>query len=264
MKIGFIQFHPEFGEVEKNIRRATEYIQKTDADLLVLPELFNAGYTFVSKEEARSFSEEIPNGNTTQAMITVAKETNTAVAFGLAEKDGDRLYNSSVLVSPEGFVGNYRKVHLYYKEKLWFEKGDLGFPVWEVNGAKIGMLICFDWIYPETMRVLALKGAQIICHCANLVLPYCQKAMRTRSLENHVFIISCNRIGEEKRGDDDFSFTGYSVMLSPTGEYLANGPRTKEFVAFMDVDPTDADDKHINEFNDLFEDRGTEFFGNLV
>ena len=84
-------------------------------------------------------------------------------------------------------------------------------------------MICFDWVIPEAARTLALKGAQIICHPSNLVMPYCQKAMYARAVENHVFIITPNRIGKDENSGKEVSFTGGSIILNPKGDYLAEG-----------------------------------------
>ena len=102
MKIGVIQFEPLFGEIDGNLQRTRDLIMKSDADLLVLPELFNTGYLFSSKEEVLSCSEEIPGGKTTQLLCSMAKERGVIIAGGVAEKSGDRIFNSAVLVSPDG------------------------------------------------------------------------------------------------------------------------------------------------------------------
>ncbi|MFQ6091953.1 MAG: nitrilase-related carbon-nitrogen hydrolase, partial [bacterium] len=195
MKIGFIQSFPKFGEKERNVRGAVERMSEVEADLVVLPELFNSGYLFRSVQELEELSEEIPEGFTTQTLMEIARKRSTYVVGGLPERAGKIFYNSAVLVGPEGFIDLYRKAHLFADEPKWFEKGDTPFRVHDIGLARVGVLICFDWIFPEAARTLALRGADIICHPSNLVLPYCQKAMVTRSLENGLFSITCNRIG---------------------------------------------------------------------
>ena len=112
------------------------------------------------------------------------------VVVGLAERAQDHLYNSAVLIGPNGYIGTYRKIHLFFEETLWFTPGNTGFQVWDIGQAKVGLLVCFDWFYPEAARTLALQGADILCHPSNLVLPHCPDAMVTRCLENHVFAIT--------------------------------------------------------------------------
>ncbi len=164
-------------------------------------------------------------------------------------------YNSAILVYPDGKIKVYRKVHLFFEEKLFFEPGNLGFPVFEVKGVKVGMMVCFDWVFPEATRSLALGGAEIIAHPANLVLPYCQDAMITRSIENRVFTITANRTGKDVRGDKELSFTGKSQIVSPSGERVLEFEGEEEGIKVIEIEPAMARDKNITEYNDLFRDR---------
>jgi predicted amidohydrolase len=108
-----------------------------------------------------------------------------------------------------------------------------------------------------------LLGADIIAHPANLVLPYCQNAMITRCLENRVFAITSNRIGVEKRGVDDFKFTGRSQITSYNGKVLSSALEAEEFVDIVNIDIKKTRDKNLNEYNNLFEDRRKEFYQNI-
>ncbi|GAH17893.1 unnamed protein product [marine sediment metagenome] len=121
------------------------------------------------------------------------------------------------------------------------------------------MLICFDWIYPEAIRTLALKGAQIILHPANLVTPYCPDAMITRAIENRVFVVTADRIGKEKRNSKELKFIGKSQIITPKGEILVR-VETEECVGFVDIDPNLALDKKFNQYNNLLEDRREDLY----
>ena len=178
-------------------------LDRADADLIVLPELCASGYQFVSQQEVMTLSESVPNGPTTQRLIDLAKRRRMTIVAGLPERAGAACYNSAVVVGPSGFIGCYRKTHLFFEETLFFTPGDTGFQVWDIGPAKIGVMICFDWYYPEAARTLALKGAEIICHPSNLILPNCPDSMPVRCLENRVFAITCNRTGSEVRGGKD-------------------------------------------------------------
>ncbi|MFX1239571.1 MAG: nitrilase-related carbon-nitrogen hydrolase [Promethearchaeota archaeon] len=259
MKIGYIQTSPVFGDKEKNFEDVESLTKGLKADLIVLPELFATGYNFVSKEEALSLAE-IQDGKTTQFLLNIAKSTGSIVVGGFIEKEGDKIYNAAILASKNGFIGTYRKIHLYYKEKLWFSPGDKPFKIFKINDVKIGVMICFDWIFPESVRTLALLSADIIAHPANLVLPYCQNAMITRCLENRIFAITSNRIGEENRGNDKFKFTGKSQITSYNGEILSSAPSDKIYVDFVDIDIEKARDKKLNDFNDIISDRKPNFY----
>lgn len=261
MRIGLYQHHPEFGAPARNTARAGEALGAVDADLVVLPELFNTGYQFVSEEEVRSLAEEIPGGETCRAMQALAEARGMTLVFGMAEKAGGRVYNSAAVMGPEGFVGRYRKVHLFSEEKRFFSSGDTPFPVFRIRKAAIGVMICFDWMFPEAARCLALQGAEIICHPANLVLPHCQEAMRTRSLENGVFSVTANRVGTEARGGKAaLTFTGRSQILDPSGRPIAALSSGDEGILIADVNPAEARDKTLNPFNDRLADRRPVFY----
>jgi predicted amidohydrolase len=264
MKAGFVQLEPLFGEVDQNIEKAETLIDNADADLLVLPELFNTGYVFTAKEEVAELSEEIPQGKTTQALCRIAKKNDVYLVAGLAEKSGGRYFNSAVIVSPRGYVGTYRKIHLFFEEKLWFDPGDGPFEVYDIGPYTFGVMICFDWIFPESMRVMSLKGAHIICHSANLVLPFCQDAMKTRCIENRVFAVTSNRTGTESRNGRSLRFTGKSQITDPTAEVLYQAGPESEEAGVVAVDLNRAEDKQLNEYNNLFRDRRPEFYGILL
>jgi len=263
--VGFFQTSPLLGKKDENVERAISSIRGAKADLLVLPELFNSGYLFESVEELKRSAESIPEGPTFLKMADLAAQENVNLVFGMAEKEGDRFLNSSVLVTPRGDYYVYRKLHLFDREKLWFSPGDKELKVFDIGGAKVGMMICFDWIFPETARILALKGAEIICHPSNLILQYCQSAMITRCIENRVFAITANRTGTEEKGGVKLSFTGYSQVVDPKGNILTKANECEEGVWTVKIDPGLARDKKVTPNNHLFKDRRTEFYrkGNL-
>jgi predicted amidohydrolase len=258
MRVAVVQTNPQFGEVEANVRAALAMMQSAKADLFVLPELFNTGYNFVNKEEAYQFAEPA-EGDTFDAIANFAKTSSSFVAYGFAER-ADHLYNSSALVGPAGLVGVYRKVHLYYRENIFFAPGDLGFPVFDLPFGRVGMMICFDWYYPESARTLALRGAQLILHPSNLVMPHCPDAMVTRCLENRVFSATANRIGRENRGGVDLSYIGRSEIVAPNGQILKRLSDNETGIAVVEVDLARATSKRLNEFNDLFDGRRTEHY----
>lgn len=275
MKVGFLQFSPVFGRKDENVERAISSIRGVSAggrstsggkaDLLVLPELFSTGYLFENEEELKRSAEIVPEGSTFLRLADLAVKEKVNLVFGIAERDGDRFFNSSVLVTPKGDFSVYRKLHLFDQEKLWFTPGNRGLEVFDIGEAKVGMMICFDWLFPEVARILALKGADIICHPSNLILPYCQKAMITRCVENRVFAITANRTGTEEKGRVKLSFTGKSQIVNPKGEILTKAEETEEGVWTVDIDPDLSKDKQFTPNNNLFEDRRTEFYrkGNL-
>ena len=260
-KIALVQFQPVRKNVRTNIRTITRLLDGMIADLIVLPELANTGYLYESGSELRPFAEiNDGSGEFLRGLIKLSKTTGGLIISGYGELNGEQLFNSAAAVSAEGVIANYRKIHLYADEKLLFQPGQDGFMVIDWKNVKIGMMICFDWIFPEAARSLALAGAQIIAHSANLILPYCQNAMITRSIENKIFTITANRIGQERLGQNKLRFTGASQMTDPSGTVLYRGPKNMETIHVMIIDPDQALDKHISHRNDLFTDRRSDLY----
>jgi len=178
---------------------------------------------------------------------------------GLAERSGDSLFNSCVLTRPDGSWALYRKTHLFWNEKDCFDPGDLGFTVHEACGTRIGMMICFDWIFPEVARTLALAGATVLLHPSNLVLPHCPHSMLVRCIENRVFAVTANRIGSENRTGTELTFIGRSQVVNPSGERMASLDDPIEGAALATIDPQLAF-QPITPRNDVLKDRRPEFY----
>lgn len=254
MITAFYQFHPLFGERDKNLQMIWAGTKKREFDLLVLPELCTTGYT-LAPEERDLLSEPIPDGPTTSFFLRYSREKKSTIVWGMAERDGDRFFNSAVLVHNGFFLGKYRKIHLFLDEKDLFSPGDLPLTVWDVDGIRIGVMICFDWAFPEAARTLAFRGAQVIAHPANLVLPLCQKAMPVRAIENRIFTVTANRTGKEH----GLRFTGKSLICGPDGKILSRARKSDSFGS-AEIDPTQASDKKVTPRNSVFEDRRPSFY----
>jgi predicted amidohydrolase len=256
MRVGFLQFAPVFGDIKRNLDQVAARLERAVADVMVLPELFATGYQFVSQEEVQQLSEPVPDGDTTKRLLELARARRMTIVAGLAERSGNRYFNSAVVVGPSGFIGCYRKAHLFFEETLFFTPGDTGFPVWDIGPAKLGVMVCFDWFYPEAARTLALSGADVIAHPSNLVLPHCPDAMVTRCLENRVFSVTANRTGTEARGGKDaLTFIGQSEIVTPRGKILHRASHDQDELATVEIDPTQARSKQLNAYNDLLRDR---------
>ena len=265
MKAGFYQFAPVFGKKDENIKKVLSVLSDTEADFIVLPEFFATGYQFISKDEVAELSEPVPEGYTTQLLSELSRQKGIYIAAGLPERDGDIFFNSAVLIGPGGVVGVYRKTHLFFEEKLFFSPGDTGFRVWDTEIGRVGIMICFDWFFPESMRVLALMGAEIIAHPANLVLPYCPAAMPVRCLENRVHGITANRIGEENRKEgQSLRFIGQSLIASPEGGVIVKAPENEEVLLLADINPELARNKSLTALNNVFNDRRPEMYSDIT
>jgi predicted amidohydrolase len=133
MHAAILQFAPQYGRPAENLDRVDRLLSGVDADLIVLPELFTSGYFFRSTEEAREMAEPIPGGATTRRLEEWAARHEAVLVGGLPERDGETLYNSAVVAGPGGYVGRYRKTHLYYEEKTYFSPGEDGFSAFEAE-----------------------------------------------------------------------------------------------------------------------------------
>ena len=261
LKAGFYQFSPIFGNKEENLQKVINALMTVNNALVVLPELFATGYQFVSPKEVETLSENVPEGPTTKALLEVARKRDLYIVGGIAEEAEGRYFNSAVFIGPDGFIGLYRKTHLFFEEKLYFEPGNTGFRVFDTDIGRVGVMVCFDWFFPESMRTLSLKGAQVVCHPANLVLPYCPEAMPVRCLENRVFAVTSNRTGTEERVQGKpLRYIGLSEVVSPDGRILVRAPEGEECLNVIEINLEEALQKSINPYNDLFKDRRPEFY----
>lgn len=261
LTVGFLQFQPVLGNSIANAQQVLKLTENLHSvDLLVLPELANSGYNFLNKQQAIDCAEELTKSSFLETLLRICQTKHLHIVTGFCEREKDVLYNSAVFVGPEGIKGVYRKVHLFLDEPNYFGYGNLGFPVFEMGDVKIGMLVCFDWVFPEAWRVLALSGVDIICHPSNLVLPFCQQAVPVHALCNRVFVVTANRIGTE----GSITFTGKSIIASPNGSVLKQAMPDSVEIGFTSIDLNLARNKNITARNDLFGSRRPECYGLLT
>lgn len=260
IKAGYVQLDPVFGQKQENFRRAEELLETVRAGLLVFPELFATGYCFPSAEVLNYLAEDT-RGETAGFLKRMSLKTGAAIVAGFAEREASgQIFNSAMLVSQGMVKGVYRKLHLFGDEKKWFIPGNLPLKVYSLRGFRVGMMICFDWMFPEVCRSLALKGAQIAAHPSNLVTPWAQGAMTTRCLENRIFAITANRVGYEELEGARLTFTGRSQVTAPDGTVLIQASDRSPVVCLAELDPDIADCKKIPSGNDVHADRRPEFY----
>ncbi|EOH9059292.1 TPA: nitrilase family protein [Raoultella ornithinolytica] len=268
--VACLQMEPLFGEVDKNVARSIHLIEEAAAQggkLIVLPELCNTGYVFHTREEAFSLGEHIPDGKTTQAWIACATRLQIWLVAGITERDGDVLYNSAVIIGPNGFLGRYRKVHLWGEEALFFEAGNLGFPVFKTPIGNLGCHICYDSWFPESFRLAALQGADIICVPTNWVPIPGQDEKReamanillmAAAHSNSIYVAAADRVGTER----EQPFIGQSLIVSYTGWPVA-GPasRTSPEILLAELNLANARrHRNWNDFNQVLKDRRPEVY----
>lgn len=237
VKIAAAQYEPRIGDLQHNRAEAVRWVEAAadrGAQLVVLPELASSGYVFATQEEAAGLSEDAGGGAIVSALTEVCSRHQMFAVSGLAERSGDRRYNSAVLVGPSGRLATYRKVHLFNHEQTWFHPGD-ELIVIDLPFGRVGMMICFDIWFPEVARGLALQGAEIIAVPTNWVSSfkrtvydergYCQGDIMAMAAAaaNGAVVVCADRIGVER----GVPFLGASIIVGADGWPVA-GPASAE------------------------------------
>ncbi|WP_081955216.1 nitrilase family protein [Achromobacter sp. RTa] len=263
--VASIQMAPAIGEVAANVARSIELAEEAaarGARLVVLPELANTGYMFESREEAYALAEPVPEGPSSRAWIELAGRLGIYLVAGIAERCGDRLYNSALVAGPQGYIGTYRKLHLWGDENLYFEAGDLGLPVFHTELGRLGVAICYDGWFPEVYRLLALRGADLVAVPTNWVPmpgqtpdgPAMAHALAIAGAHSNGLTVVCaDRVGVE-RGQP---FVGRSLIVGSQG-WTAAGPASadREEILLAAVDLKAARrGRQLNAFNHVLRDR---------
>ena len=270
IKIAAVQMDPKLKIKDENLEKialkAKEAAGK-NAEFIVFPECAVTGYMFNSKEAIAS-AETIP-GPATEKLETLSRKLGVHMVVGMLEVEGDSCFNVAVLVGPQGLVGKYRKTHLpFLGVDRFLDQGDKPFQVYRTSVGNIGLHICYDCNFPETARVMALQGADILTLPTNWpdsrgIIP--QYVINTRAFENRVFVVAVDRVGTE-RGS---TFIGMSKITGPSGDTLAEGSRENEEILYAEVSLAEARQKHgiirPGEFElDCIGDRRPELYGRIT
>lgn len=267
--VAAVRLAPRLGELAANRAASVAAIERAaaaGARLVVLPELCTSGYLFRDADEARQASEPVP-GPTTEAWTAAAAATGTVVVGGVLERDSEgRLRNSAVVVDGSGVRACYRKLHLWGGEKAIFTAGDERPPVVRTAAGMIGVGVCYDLWFPEHVRDLAARGAEIVALPANFTgsehdegLPHMDVtvAMAIAHLYR-VHVVLADRCGEERGAD----WVGAALVADASGRLLAAPPAGREpALALAQVAPAAARDKAWGPWNDLVGDRRDDVFG---
>ena len=266
VRVAAVQMDCRLGQKEHNLEKAYRLIRQAAnqrASFVVVPELFNTGYRV--EEEDVALAETIP-GKTTDWMVETAKECNIVLVGCLLEQGESRglVYDTSVIVTPQGINGKYRKTSLWDQENVRFTKGD-AFPVFDLGWAKIGMQICYEIGFPEGARILGLKGADILVYPSAFGKPRLYAwdlATRSRALENGCFLIAANRTGTEK---GETTFAGHSRITNPKGEVLSEATKDDDvIVAEIDLRQVAEQRRKIPYLRDLNKKLVAEQFKNIT
>jgi predicted amidohydrolase len=265
-RLALAQISCEQGDKARNTKKIKETVtkaKKQGADLVIFPELSLTGY--VVRDQIYELAETIP-GPSTKVMEKTAKETKTHIIFGmpeLSEKTQSTIYNTAVLVGPEGLIGKYRKMHLpthsVFEEKRYFRPGYQS-ATFDTTLGKIGMVICYDIFFPEVTRLTRLKGAQlIVCISASPSVrkTFFETLTSARAIENTAFIAFVNLVGIE----DGLQFWGGSRLIGPNGNILAKAKYDQEDLVVDQVDYEDI--RPIEAFVPTLKDLRPELFDEL-
>jgi predicted amidohydrolase len=231
---------------EQNLKAIIARIKEAaanKAELAIFPECALTGYCFSDREEAWAVAEEL-SGPSCSQFAAVAKESGIVAVIGFLEREGQNLYNSAVIVGSRGVHGVFRKVHLLHLGVDRFTTpGDLPFPIFDVAGCKLGVNICFDCSFPESGRVIKLKGAQVLAIPTNwpITSDSWEHTPKVRATENHIFVVAADRVGEER----GFTFAGHSQIIDCEGKVLAEAGAKEEIILYADIDPARADDNRV-------------------
>jgi N-carbamoylputrescine amidase len=263
--VACVQMEPHVGAKDSNVAASIRHIEEAalnGAALVVLPELANTGYVFASRDEAFSLAEELSNGETVQIWADAARRLGIHIVAGIAEREGQRLYNSAVLVGPSGLVGSYRKLHLWHHEHVFFEPGNYGVPVFDTPLGRVSIAICYDGWFPEVFRLASAQGADLVCVPTNWVPmpdqpldhpPIALTLTMAAAHSNGMMVACANRIGVE-RGQ---AFIGQSVIVGGDGWPVA-GPASQDTEAILYA-PLDVlrlrAGRSLNVFNHVLRDR---------
>lgn len=267
VKAAAVQMDIALAQTEHNKQRILEYAAGTDADLVAFPECSNSGYVFESPEEALPHAETVP-GPFVDELTRVARDKRRCLAVGILENEGGELRNTALFITAQGQVHVYRKSHLPFLgvDRFVVPGGEL--PLFSTDWGKVGLLICYEWRFPEMARCLALAGADVIVGLSNWpqkAMVYPSHLVPARAAENHLWIVSSNRVGEE-RGT---TFVGRSAVIGPDGQAAASLDGAKEGAAIAEMDLSIARNKHLvyrpGEYElDLFQDRHPDLYAEIV
>lgn len=274
IRVASVQTAPQMGCVAANLARSIELVEQAaaqGAQLVVLPELANTGYMFESRQEAFALAETVPDGPSAQAWIALAQRLGIYLVAGIAERSGDRLYNAALIAGPAGYLGTYRKLHLWGDENLFFEPGDLGLPVFHTELGRLGVAICYDGWFPEVYRLLAMRGADIVAVPTNWVPmpgqtpdgPAMAHALAIAGAHSNGLTVVCaDRVGTE-RGQP---FVGRSLIVGSQGWTVA-GPASfdQEEVLVAPIDlAASRRARQLNAFNHVLRDRRCDLYDELL
>ena len=265
---------------EENIAKADNFIEKaakSGANIVLLPELFENLY-FCQIEDYNNFylAEEFSTSKTISHFVKIAKKFGVVLPVSFFEKDGVTYFNSLAMIDADGhLLGIYRKSHIptgqCYEEKFYFAEGDTGFKVFKTKYGNIGVGICWDQWFPETARILTLKGAELIVYPTAIgsepILDkdsknHWQNVMKGHSAANIIPVMASNRVGIEKAANSSMTFFGSSFISNCYGEIITEMDRKEEGIRISEIDLDICNKERVNW--GVFRDRRTDLYVDIL
>ncbi|MBB4302789.1 putative amidohydrolase [Rhodobium orientis] len=259
-----VQTLAKLGDFDHNITLMTTYVAEAvrqGAELVVLPECMDTGYLFDSPEHCAELAEQIPGGPFVTAMAGLCKKHGIYIASGITEKDGDKIFNTGLMLDRDGQVAvHYHKQFLATHDQNWFAFGERGCPVVDTDLGRIGLLICFDGRIPEIARSLALQGAEVIVDMANFfAMDQADMWGPARAFENGIWLVAATKAGYER----SIYYPGGSMIADPEGRVVTSIPYDTHGVAVADIDLAAARHKRVYGANNKISDRRPDAYGIL-
>ena len=243
------------------------------ARIVCLQEIFYGPY-FCAEQETRwyDFTEAVPDGPTIQLMQKLARELHLAIVVPVYEREQEGVYyNTAAVIDDQGeYLGKYRKTHIPHVapgfwEKFYFRPGNLGYPVFDLGFAKIGVYICYDRHFPEGARALGLNGAEILFNPSATVAGLSEHLWKleqpAHAVANGYFVGAINRVGTEAPWNIG-EFYGSSYFCDPRGRIIAQAARDKDEVLTADLDLDMISE--VRKTWQFFRDRRPDMYESLV
>lgn len=272
VKIAVVQMNAQTGKIDMNMKKIVEKADEAaekGARLIVFPELICQGCEFDNAETMILSAQKVPEGSCIQTLIQKSVQKGIYIVAGLNEIENGKFYNTAVLTGPQGYIGKYQKVHLFDEERMTKEGGETGFPVFYTDIGRIGLLVCYDLWFPESVRILTLKGAELICIPTAWVpvpapvpkgekRPMANLLIMAQSHMNGIYMAAADRAGNE----NGTQWLGKSMITDTSGWPLASCDEKSEEIIYAEVDLRSVRTKRrLGEDAHLIYDRRTDIYG---
>ena len=277
VNVSCVQMEPRTADYEYNVAKMERFVRRVmeerpETDLIVFPELCTTGYVCTGEEfdaMTRTAAEDL----SVRRLGALAAQYGTVIVYGFSERDPDDpavLYNAAAVIGKDGTLqGTYRKVHPFDTEKKWCKAGG-GYPLFEADFGKFGVMICWDTAFPEVARTYALKGARLLVVCTNWEITESEEwpmdtaadwdlVTRARAFDNLLHLVSANRVGNDR----GLGFFGHSNIIDPVGRVVESLDEPVEGVIHARIDLS-LTEKRRGAYYTIFADRRPDTYGELV